>query len=275
MTRASHLLHAAVGHAAPCDSYGRPIPQRGSGGPCAACGAPGAYTLDDMISENFTTVKNDGRAWPHGGTDVCAACVFAARTLALRCSGWFATPAGVCFYPTWPAEDGAPRPDVLAQLLDPPAPPFVAAYPAAGVAHGGDRHRHRCWWPGRPMAPDPLIRLQSKHVAMYARVATSRERYPLQVDDLHDVVVDVPLWRRLRAACDALLADLRRGGVGARECSAALVSLRPPGRAPLEVLAAWRDRVAPLAPHHGAPWWSFFVDWLIIPPLPGRPKENP
>ena len=58
--------------------------------PCASCGALGAYTIRDAISDSFTIVRNASKAWPFGGTTLCSACVWACKALALRCAMWFA-----------------------------------------------------------------------------------------------------------------------------------------------------------------------------------------
>lgn len=265
---------------------------------CASCGEPASYRLDDAISDSFTTVKNANRAWSFGGERLCQACVWACKTLALRCALFFATlpsatgPGGLRFHPIRPIP-GRPetRPDPLAVLLDPPEPPFVAGLPLYGIDHGGEANLHRAIWPTpiqlrpgdgpvpegnmRPMAEgsalfvpfDPLIKLQSKHTALYTQVSLCRDRYRLQIDDTSDVTVDVPLWRALRRFCDALLLDLRQGGVGAQDARTALETLRSPARAPLPLLARWGERVAPLKPHAGAPWWGLFVNLLLMPEL--------
>lgn len=244
---------------------------------CAACGEPATHRLEDAISENFTTVKNASRAWPFGGGALCAGCVWCAKTLALRCCLWFARlpdragRGGFWFVPMrpitgWPAT----RPDALAALLAPPPPPFVAGLPLYGIDHGGENNAHRAvWWDaeGRPQIPaDPLIKIQSKHTALYAEVSYSAERYRLQVDDAGDITVDVPLWHRLRIVCEALLLDLRQRGVGAIEARAALTSLRPPFGFVVGT-RAWRERVAPLQPHTDATWWPLFINLLAMPAL--------
>lgn len=267
--KASQLIWRACGSPEPHDHEAIPIPPRGSGAPCAGCGEPGTHRMSDAISDNFTTTKNASRAWPFGGQDVCRACAFCARTLALRLALSFTTERGVWFVGTRP-HPGMPwtRPDALAALLAPPDPPFVALYPQAGIDHGGEANLERAWWPGRPNHERPLSRLQSKHVAIYARVAYSRERYPIQVDDQHDVMVDVPLWTTLRARCEEMLLEMRQGGVGANDARDALCSLRPPPRCPTSLLRSWRAAVQPLQPHAGGMWWRpVFVNLLGMPEL--------
>src|SRR5690606_15087236 len=111
-------------------------------------------------------VKNDSRAWPFGGTDVCAACVFACKTLALRLAISFSRENGVWFVGTRPMPGLTwTRPDALSALLNPPKPPFVAMWPAYGIDHGGESNLDRAWWPGSTLHQRPLVKLQSKHVA--------------------------------------------------------------------------------------------------------------
>ncbi len=260
---------------------------------CASCGEPATNRLDDAISDSFTTVKNASRAWPFGGRHVCRACLWACKTVALKSSMWFARIAddrgtgGVWFvplrpFPGWPES----KPDPLAALLSPPPPPFVAGLPLYGIDHGGEANLERVIWPwegdGEPapergrlidggarrlwLHPDPLIKLQAKHTALYCDVSHSADRYRLQVDDVGDVTVDVPLWRGLRTVCEALLLDMRNAGVGATDARNALSTLRPPAgfMIPTE---AWRARTAPLRPHVGATWWVLFTALMPMPAL--------
>ena len=299
--QATSLIWTAAGCPSPHETDGTPVPKKGTGAPCSACGEPGWYRFEETLSDHFTTVKNASRAWPYGGECVCAACVFACKTLRLRCAGWFATPKGVEWWRTrpvvkepeevrgqsakwwrrhcrhWTGPDA--RPDPLATLCNPPEPPFVAGLPLTGIQHGGESHIMRAWWPNAATPVKPLLKLQSKHVAIYARVATSRARYPLQVDDHHDILVDVPLWSRLRQACDALLADLMASGVYASDARKALVTIVPPPRTPAAILTTWRARVADLLPHHGSMWWPLFVDLLLLPdrkdPDATRERDRP
>lgn len=178
---------------------------------------------------------------------------------------------GVWFVPLRPLV-GLPqtRPDPLAALLAPPPPPFIAGLPLYGIDHGGEANAHRAiWWDdaGRLVLPaDPLIKLQSKHTALYAEVSDSAERYRLQVDDAADITVDVALWRGLRGVVEALLLEMRRAGVGAEDARAALTSLRPPTGYRVAT-QAWRERVAPLRPHVGARWWGLFLGLVPMPEL--------
>lgn len=376
--RGTRFLWLAAGRPAPLETDGTPIHVRvrPNGAVCASCGEAPDYRLSDAISDNFTTVKNASRAWAFGGDSVCAACLWACKTIALRCGLFFAripdekAGGGIWFVPMrpvpgWeplpafvPGEGGrsavAPyacggcvittRPDPLAALLDPPEPPFVAGLPLYGIDHGGEANADRtmigglpeartwswaramvagisttlfpyapgadakaktkaiaraCATRSAPWAPnevqpqwlsfleyanryastpwwrvacDPLIKLQSKHTALYCRVSGSRERYHLQVDDASDVVVDTTVWRAMRAACEPLLAEMRAGGVGATDARAAILTLRQPPCAPLPLLASWRRRVDPMRPFAGASWWRLFTDLLPMPALTPTPK---
>lgn len=279
--KATHIIWRGAGSPDPCETNGDPIPKLGDGSPCAACGEPGHYRLRDAISDNFTTVKNSSRAWPFGGDSICAACVFACKTLALRLALSFSRENGVWFIGTRPIpkliDPKTPwmwdRPDGLSALLNPPEPPFVAMMPLAGMDHGGESNLERAWWPNSTPHERRLERLQSKHVAIYARVGYSRERYPLQVDDHHDIVVDVPVWTALRVHCDALLLEMRQGGVGANDARDSLCSLRPPPRCPVSLLRVWGAAVEPLRPHSNSSWWRMvFVNLLGMPELVKTPK---
>jgi hypothetical protein len=289
MSHASHLVWDAARLASGWpeddvrDSLGRPIPpQKGPPGICAACGAPAHWKLSDAISDPYSTVSNNRRAWAHGGDRICAACLFVARSIPLRASLWFAAPGrGVYFVPTRPlpglggADSPWRRPDPLAQLLCPPEPPFVAGWGWMGIDKGGESHIARAWWPGAvcPRDATPLSKLQAKHVGVYARIAHDARCYPLQVDDAEPIFVDVARWSRLRTQVEELATDLRAAGVGANDLREALTTGRPPPRTPLRMLAEWPRRSAFFAAHAGAPWWRLFVDIFPIPELTKKEKR--
>lgn len=293
MTHASRLIWDAARHGTNWpdddvrDAIGRPIPpQKGEPGVCACCGTPARWRLSDAISDNFTTVQNNHRAWSFGGDRVCAACLFVARSIPLRATLWFAKPgAGVFFVPTRPlpglggADSPWRRPDPLAALLLPPEAPFVAGWGWMGVDKGGESHAGRAWWPGAsvPSGQEPLSKLQAKHVGIYARVAHDARCYPLQVDDGDPIYVDVARWSALRAQLTPLVADLRAGGVGANDLRASLTTRRPPPRCPLPLLASWQTRTEFFAAHAGAPWWALFVELFPIPEFsnPKTTKKTP
>ena len=273
---ASHLVWAAARHPTGWpeddvrDSVGRPIlPQRGPAGACAGCGAPAAWRMADAISDNVLTVLNAHRAWGHGGDRVCAACLFVCRSIPLRATLWFAAPGrGVFFVGTRPlpglggADSPWRRPDPLGVLLRPPAPPFVAGWGWMGIDKGGESHAQRAWWPGAavPAGQEPLVRLQAKHVGLYARVAFDADRYPLQVDDGDPILVDVPRWTRLRDTLAPLVAEARAAGVYASEIRAALLAGMAPTRCPLRLRSRWMSDLATTRDHLRAPWWTLFVE---------------
>lgn len=278
--RATRIIWAGAGRPDPVEYDGAPVPRRTKGlaPSCSMCGDgdPG-WLYGDAFSDNFRTLTATDRMFPHAldghPTSLCAACVWCAKTLALRCACFFAREDGVWW---------ASRRDLLSHLLSPPEPPFVAGAPLYGADHGGEQHLWRCQWPGRvlPEGVDILARLQAKHCAVYAEVAYSRERYPLQIDDTMSVTVDVPLWRALSEHMTALATALRSGGVGYTETRAALATLRPPSRAPIAVHRDWRALTAPLTRYARAPWWSTLADILPMPDLvkaerPAKAKAAP
>ena len=280
MTHASHLIWDAARHGTgwPADdvrdSIGRPIPpQRGEPGVCACCGAPAPWRLSDAISDNFTTVQNNSRAWSYGGDRICAACLFVARSIPLRATLWFAKPgAGVYFVPTRPlpglggGDSPWRRPDPLAALLLPPEAPFVTGWGWMGIDKGGESHAGRGWWPGAtvPVGQEPLSKLQSKHVGIYARIAHDAACYPVQVDG-DPVYVDVPRWSALRAQLTPLVAEARAAGAYASDLRDALLSGQPPTRCPLPLRCRWLRDLASTLAHLRAAWWSLFVTLFPIP----------
>lgn len=156
----------------------------------------------------------------------------------------------------------------LNALLHPPSPPFIVGLPLYGIRHGGENHlRRTVWWDeddGHPLIHEtPLVRLQSKHVALYATIAQDARVYPLQVDDAHEVMVDVGLWREMREQASALAAEMVAAGVWPEKIRSTLLSLSPPPRFRIGH-AAWEERVAPFRKHHRSFWWSVFVAILPI-----------
>lgn len=247
----------------PCDTSGVPLPAAAPPVPCAKCNAPGSrYPKAILVSENFLPTRNANRLHAFGGETYCAACVFAAKTLRLRCISWFANPDGIRFWRTRPIDQGAPRPDALETLLSPPKPPFVCGVPLYGIAHGGEAHWQRTWWPGEPPHTTPLIKLQSKHVALYARVGLSTERYPVQVDDAGEFLLDRSLWLRLRDAANVAMLRLVADGVPPFPAKKALSRLRLPARVSPVTARDWSALTAPLRNHVDATWWHTFCEFL-------------
>lgn len=286
--RATRLIWEGAGRPQPMDYDSLPVPPRAvEAAACAMCGEPGpGWLYNDLFSENFHTLANTARLFPHRTVGLplafCAACTWSARSLALRCASFFARESGVWF---------VARRQLLAALLDPPEPPFVAAAPLYGCDHGGEMHGWRCPWPGAPPLPSgyywplpegepgakvvaPLSRLQAKHVAVYATVATSRDRYPLQWDDTTPVMVDRPLWTALAAQLAEVAGLLRAGSVTVTDTRDALRLLRCPARAPVAVHARWSALTRGLSRHARAVWWPLLADLLPLPDAPPR-EERP
>jgi hypothetical protein len=286
MITASRIVWEAAGSPDPCDVFGIPIASaRGSVSHCAKCNdSAGVYSLAELISSSFVPTKNANRLHAFGGAHYCAACVFCARTLRLRCISWFASTAGVRFWRTRPETQGAPRPDALASLLDPPDPPFVCGVPLYGIAHGGENTSKdapeqgpnylRTWWPGEPRHPTPLIKLQSKHVALYAREAHSRDRYPVQVDDVGEFLLDRDTWLYARDDAAAAMAELVDAGLKTYPAKLSLRALTLQGRVPAGAARRWRTLVEPLAPHVGTIWWPLFCDLLLEIKPDATTREN-
>lgn len=287
---ASRFVWEAAGSPPFVETDGTPVRPRFTSptnpGSCASCFSEIApFHMSDVISEKFTTIRNNGILWPFGGERVCQSCAWVFKTLALRCAVAFARrtdehgPGGIWFVSLrpiprpvdWPKNRVWPftKPDVLEVLLNPPPPPFVAWCPLYGINHGGESHVDRCYWPGAAPRPRGLLKkLQTKHTVPYAKVSHDRARYDLAIDEWN-TTVDVALWKELRAHAMGLLRELRRAGVGAENARRALTTLKPPLGAPLSLIApaSWRATCAPFSPHISSPWWGFFVDLLPMPAL--------
>lgn len=271
--RATRIIWEGAGAHAPHEYDGTPIPPRDGLAPvCAMCGdADPRWTNDDAFSDNFRPLSHISKLFPHAvegfPVSLCASCVWCSKALRLRCAPFFARRDGVWF---------VPRRSLLAALLDPPEPPFVACAPLYGADHGGEAHGWRALWPREPALPagvDVLNRLQAKHVAAYADVAWERERYPLQWDDHTRVTVDVALWRELAARLGAMAAMLRGASVGVTDTREALTRLRAPTRAPMSVHARWPSLARGLDRHQRAAWWPLITDLVPLPDAPPRPEK--
>jgi len=253
---------------------GDPIARAKTKSHCACCNSSeGEYDIDVVLSSSFTTVRNGSRLAGFGGRNYCAACCFCARSLRLRCISWFASES-IDFWRTRPETPESPRPNALTRLLDPPKPPFVCGMPLYGVKHGGEGHWQRTPWPGSLKPNDPLIRLQSKHVAIYSRTAFSRDRYPVQVDDSLDFVLDRDLWLRLIDASDIVTDRCMADGVPPYPSKLALESLRLPSRVSPALAASWRGITEILRPHIGSPWWKLFCELYPTPIDTRETKEK-
>lgn len=274
--RPTQLIWSGAGKPEPFDCEGMPIQKAKEKlwSHCACCGDPaGRYTVKDVISTNFLPVRNESRLTPFGGTMFCEACVFAARTLRLRCCCWSATERGITFWPTRPQEKGGERPDALATLLNPPEPPFVIGLPLYGISHGGEAHWKRTPWPGEK-PEDVLIRLQSKHVAIYSRIGFSRDRYPIQVDDEGDYTVDRALWLRLREVATEWMQFAIDSGVPPYPSKKSLVTLTIPSGVGAANVARMIRLKPHLQKHSRSIWWPLFCELILTLPLPERPKEE-
>lgn len=275
MKTAIEFVWRAMGEPAACETDGTEMRPRAMGGArCAATGLPAEFRIDDAISDKFTTVTNRARWLPFGGGALHRSAVWACKALAFRAGSWFARENGVWWYPVRPLPGlKTPprlRPDALEVLLAPPEPPFVAALPLYGIDHGGEMHIERCvrWTDGRAVVHErPLVKLQSKHTLLYAKVSTNAARYHLQVDDAMPVVVDVAVWRALKDEAHALLVEMRAAGVGATDARMALERGTCPRGCPIGLSARWALAMRPFVPVRGAPWWPLFVSLLRMPEL--------
>lgn len=241
------------------------------------CGETGAFwRYDDALSNNFWPVKNLSQLFPFDdettrvkvgdGTQMtlCAACVYCARVWTLRCAPFVATETGAWFFQR--------HEDLLAALLDPPKPPFVFGWPAYGMNHGGPNNLHRCVWLGH-VPPDPLLKLQAKHTAIYCETSLSRDRFTLQIDDAITVLVDRAEWARHVERLTACAALLRAHSMGFTETRKALTTLRAPSRAPVALHARWPALVRDLKPFVKAAWWPYLVELLPLPEMTPRPQK--
>jgi hypothetical protein len=269
----TQLIWTAAGSPDPFDAEGEPVPRKSASmGRCSMCNAPEAhYGIKNMISSTFVPTRNENRLSGYGGEFQCASCVFCARTLRLRCISWLATEDEIEFWRTRPETPDGQRPNALGKILNPPEPPFVLGLPLYGVKHGGEAHWQRTPWPGMLKPNDPLRRLQSKHVAIYARVAYSRERYPVQVDDGLDLVIDRDLWLRLRDLSDTVTALCMNDGIAPYQSKLSLERLELPRRSSSALARTWRSLTSQILPYVNAPWWGLFCE---LYPTPKDMSEN-
>lgn len=262
MMDARRLVWTAAGCPAPVTGDGEPVPtQPDDGTVCGRCGSPGGvYGYGDVFSENFWPAKTLNQLQGFGGDRFCAACAWSVRCLPLRCAAWVATERGVWFI--------AQR-QLLAVLLDPPEPPFVIGWPRYGIAHGGEVHAWRAHFHGNdPLGPpevERLIRLQAKHCAIYADVGLSRDRFPVQVDDVLSLDVDRALWSRLAVQLLAVAARMAAEGVGPKSQRECLARLKPPSRRSMALAADWPRLVRGLDIYARAPWWEPLCALLPAP----------
>lgn len=267
---AQQLIWEAARRPVVRDPAGLPIAAEDLGR-CAYCLAPAIHRVTDCLSSNFVVAKR----LRLGASGLCAACAFCLRDLRLRCAPWIASAAGVVFC--------RERWGILDFLLSPPLPPFVAGVPWFGISKGGLGNLDYCrvWHPDRdrqrlsPAKRDDdgnvlrdaqvMPKLQSKHTAIFAQIATDCARYPLAIDDGSPVLVDVPLWRDL---AHHIAVALRVIPVPCLE------EWAPPMTTALqwrEGVVRWRELTAPMERYRHAAWWRFL---LAIVPRPERPNPK-
>lgn len=257
--RPTQIVWRGAGCPLPLDPARQPLRTRPAA-PCGRCGdAQGVYRYADVVADATLPVAL-ARDLLAGGDALCVACAFCVKDLRMRCSPWVATERGVWFLPTR---------GLLRALLDPPEPPFVVAAPLYGAAHGGEAQGWRATWSTEPELPAEvpvLQRLQAKGCAAFAETAVSRERYALQVDNAVRLTVDVPRWRVVVSAMDALCEAMRAARCGYTEQRTALTEHAIPTparwhepRALAALTRAWRDLTAPLRPHRTADWYRLIA----------------
>lgn len=305
----SHIIWRAAGCPLPIGKDAFPLgPRPAPNTRCTSCGAsPADYRVDDVLSSNFLATKARDRLFAIGGDRFCAACAWAAKNVALRCACVFARaadqhgPGGlwfVSFRPIarpadWPATKPWPfrKPDTMLALLNPPPAPFVAILPRFGIDHGGEANAHRAQIaplsPGQVRPVDTLAKIQAKATAPFAEVSYSSSRYHLQIDDGDGVMIDVPLWWRLRGAVLPAVVAGRALGLGVTDIRTSLMTARAPGvRAPrwltpqagrtavAEFRRLWATCEEAIRNQTSAPWWELFVELLPIPDLPTKNTEE-
>lgn len=226
---------------------------------------------------------------------VHAAGVFAAKTILFRCCSWILEPGDdgdiLDFWPMTPPpkDEGAPAPgdtaeklaakaksaakragygrmfegkshtDWLDWLLAERPAGTVAAIPRYGIDHGGEANAYRCAIAGQPTPSDPLIKLQAKHVAIYAQASTSRGGLALQVDDDTPIDVRVDDWRRIVIPVRDVLRALIAAGLTEYRARLALSSMTcPPGQSAriAAILVAARNT---FAKYITEPFWPIFA----------------
>ena len=266
------LIYSGAGRPTVRGPDGEPLRQSDLGR-CALCHESAKLRVKDCLSSNYVVAKQ----LVLGSAGLCIPCGFALRDLRLRCAPWIATPDHVSFC--------LDRWGILDFLLSPPEPPFVAGLPWFGIGKGGLGNWRYCrvWHPGREQqelcpaktddagnilrAPQILPKLQSKHTAIFAQTALSRDRYPLAIDDSFVVMVDVELWGELAGH---LTEALRYLPVPCLE-----EWIAPHGGAEWrEGIIRWRELTAPLEPYRKAAWWPYLLAIVPRPERPGAQKPD-
>lgn len=213
---------------------------------------------------------------------LCEAAVWAARCLALRCCPWVLLPGDgerVRFCPSrrYPKERAAELAawyrascgtsgsvegeDCLGWLLQDRPAGTLAAFPAAGISHGGEGCLPRTAWPDWQQADPPLTKLQSLQVAGYVQPSPAEGVLALQVDGQRIDLVCAE-WRVARPIAEAVLRELGAAKCGVEASRGALLRLEPPPRCPPRLAAQWAGVTAPLRGLARHPFWPLFVDLL-------------
>lgn len=290
-----HRLWVAAGKPPPLDGDGTPILPRGSTGICAVTGGPGDYLYDQAFSGNFMLPRAACTAFRHAGESssrsrpsampqkcLSAAAVWAAKAIALRCATWILEPQldgadRLEFHPSyrvpkdpakaaiWRGAWGDADPSRwLAWLLRGRPVGTVAALPQYGIEHGGEQNFHRCFVPGRPPPTDPLIKLQSKHVAIYAQPATRFGVLALQVDSDVVVEVDTERWRQAYAIVLGLVVQLREADIPAPTVARALAARSLDLHYPAAMHAALASALSSLGDLPRHPFWPIFTGGIHV-----------
>ena len=289
-----HRLWVAAGSPAPIECDGTAIaPRAMAPGVCAVTGGPGEYLYEQAFSANFTLPRNASTAFRHGHGSTAqsrrtakpqkclsAAAVWSSKAIVLRCATWILEPAEdgdrLTFHPsyrvpkdpekaaTWRSAWGDADPSRwLSWLLQPRPVGTVAAIPKYGIEHGGEQNFHRTYRPGH-VPPDPLLKLQSKHVAVYAQPSTRAGVPALQVDSDVVIEVDTARWRPAHALALALARRLRELDVPAPAVSRALQARVLEHHYPAAAHAALASTLFRLGDLPRHPFWSLFSGGIHV-----------
>jgi len=287
-------LWIAAGQPPPRDAAGEVIQPGPGGAACAFTGDPAEYAWSQALSENFGTLR---RIVPPGAASepelsLSTAAAWAARELALRCATWILEPAEDGDVLEWcpsmrPAPERAEEhravwgdrtaDGFLAWLLRPRPAGTVAAYPKTGIEHGGEMCLGRCGWPGvgwrrlsaasvveYRRAERPLLKLQAKHVALFARPSRHAGTLLLQVDSDLVVEVETQIWTEARPTVETAAAELVELGVRASAVRRGLDQHTLDLRAPPAAHARLAELLRDLGRLHRHPFWSIFCGGIHV-----------
>ena len=245
-----YRIWSACSEPAPYEADGELIPPRGRLGTCAVTGGAATYRYLDGLSTSFTLARAANRAFRFSwvsrdqrGLVLSAAAVFVAKTIALRSAPWIVEPTSggdrisfhcsrhcpkdersEMWHRAW--RDQKPASFLTWLLRDRPAG-TIAGLPAYGIDHGGEVNLARCCWPGGPIGEhakrfrrdrvyvptDPLVKLQAKHVALYAPASTRAGMLARQVDSDAVMEVECRRWRAAIPGALQLLDALMQAGL--------------------------------------------------------------